>query len=66
MRAHDVRAVGAGAWLYASFCAPGDAMITTGTGLLIVNAQDGSGIYFFRPEHGEYGWAGADYTIAGK
>jgi alcohol dehydrogenase (cytochrome c) len=37
-----------------------------GTGLLVVNAQDGYGIYFFKPEHGEYGWAGADYTIAGK
>jgi alcohol dehydrogenase (cytochrome c) len=36
------------------------------TGLLIVSAQDGYGIYFFKPEHGEYGWAGADYTIAGK
>lgn len=36
------------------------------TGLLIVNAQDGYGIYFFKPEHGEYGWAGADYTVAGK
>jgi alcohol dehydrogenase (cytochrome c) len=36
------------------------------TGLLIVNAQDGYGIYFFKPEHGSYGWAGADYNIAGK
>ena len=27
-------------------------------GLLIVNAQDGYGIYFFKPEHGAYGWAG--------
>jgi alcohol dehydrogenase (cytochrome c) len=36
------------------------------TGLLIVNAQDGYGIYFFKPEHGAYGWAGADYNIAGK
>jgi alcohol dehydrogenase (cytochrome c) len=36
------------------------------TGFLIVNAQDGYGIYFFKPEHGEYGWAGADYTVAGK
>ena len=36
------------------------------TGLLIVNAQDGYGIYFFKPEHGAYGWAGADYTLAGK
>jgi alcohol dehydrogenase (cytochrome c) len=36
------------------------------TGLFIVSAQDGYGIYFFKPEHGEYGWAGADYTVAGK
>ncbi len=36
------------------------------TGFLIVNAQDGYGIYFFKPEHGGYGWAGADYNIAGK
>jgi alcohol dehydrogenase (cytochrome c) len=36
------------------------------TGLFIVNAQDGYGIYFFKPEHGAYGWAGADYNIAGK
>ncbi len=36
------------------------------TGLLIVNAQDGYGIYFFKPEHGAYGWAGADYNLAGK
>jgi alcohol dehydrogenase (cytochrome c) len=36
------------------------------TGFLIVNAQDGYGIYFFKAEHGGYGWAGADYNIAGK
>ncbi|MFN7921673.1 MAG: acido-empty-quinoprotein group A [Bryobacteraceae bacterium] len=36
------------------------------TGLLIVNAKDGYGIYFFKPEHGAYGWAGADYGLAGK
>jgi alcohol dehydrogenase (cytochrome c) len=36
------------------------------TGLLIVNAQDGYGIYFFKPEHGAYGWAGADYNLAGR
>jgi alcohol dehydrogenase (cytochrome c) len=23
-------------------------------------------IYFFKPEHGTYGWAGADYNIAGR
>jgi alcohol dehydrogenase (cytochrome c) len=36
------------------------------TGLMIVNAKDGYGIYFFKPEHGTYGWAGADYGLAGK
>ena len=36
------------------------------TGYLIVNAQDGYGIYFFKPEHGAYGWAGADYNVAGR
>jgi alcohol dehydrogenase (cytochrome c) len=36
------------------------------TGLLIVSAHDGYGIYFFKPEHGEYGWAGADYNLWGK
>jgi alcohol dehydrogenase (cytochrome c) len=36
------------------------------TGLLLVNAKDGYGVYFFKPEHGAYGWAGADYGLAGK
>src|SRR5436190_13533248 len=36
------------------------------TGLLVVSVQDGYGIYFFKPEHGAYGWAGADYGVAGK
>jgi alcohol dehydrogenase (cytochrome c) len=36
------------------------------TGLFIVSAQDGYGIYFFKSEHGGYGWAGADYNVAGK
>ena len=36
------------------------------TGLFIVSAQDGYGIYFFKSEHGTYGWAGADYAVAGK
>ncbi len=35
------------------------------TGLLVVSAQDGYGIYFFKPEHGAFGWAGADYTLFG-
>ena len=36
------------------------------TGLLIVSAHDAYAIYFFKPEHGEYGWAGADYGVWGK
>ena len=36
------------------------------TGLFVVNAQDGYGIYFFKPEHGGYGWAGADYNLTGR
>jgi alcohol dehydrogenase (cytochrome c) len=36
------------------------------TGFLIVSAVDGYGIYFFKTEHGAYGWAGADYGVAGK
>jgi alcohol dehydrogenase (cytochrome c) len=35
-------------------------------GLLIVSAQDGYGVYFFKPEHGSYGWAGADYGVWGR
>jgi alcohol dehydrogenase (cytochrome c) len=36
------------------------------TGLFIVSAVDAYGIYFFKPEDGTYGWAGADYGIAAK
>lgn len=36
------------------------------TGSFLVSAQDAYGIYFFKPEHGAYGWAGADYDIYGK
>jgi alcohol dehydrogenase (cytochrome c) len=36
------------------------------SGLLIVSAHDGYGIYFFKPQHGAYGWAGADYDVSGK
>jgi alcohol dehydrogenase (cytochrome c) len=36
------------------------------TGLFVVSAQDGYGIYFFKSEHGAYGWAGADYGVAGR
>jgi alcohol dehydrogenase (cytochrome c) len=37
-----------------------------GTGLFIVSAHDSYGIYFFKAEHGEYGWAGADYNVWGR
>jgi alcohol dehydrogenase (cytochrome c) len=36
------------------------------TGLLVVSAHDAYGIYFFKPEHGRYGWAGADYNVHGR
>jgi alcohol dehydrogenase (cytochrome c) len=36
------------------------------TGLLVVSAHDSYGIYFFKPEHGTYGWAGADYNVYGR
>jgi alcohol dehydrogenase (cytochrome c) len=36
------------------------------TGLFIVNAQDGYGIYFYKAEDGAYGWAGADYNLTGR
>ena len=36
------------------------------TGTLIVSAHDAYGIYFFKPEHGANGWAGADYTVHGR
>jgi alcohol dehydrogenase (cytochrome c) len=36
------------------------------SGLFLVSAHDGYGIYFFKPAHGAYGWAGADYNITGK
>jgi alcohol dehydrogenase (cytochrome c) len=29
------------------------------TGLLLVSAADAFGLYFYKPEHGDYGWAGA-------
>ena len=35
-------------------------------GLLLVSSHDAYGIYFFRPDHGAYGWAGADYGVFGK
>jgi alcohol dehydrogenase (cytochrome c) len=36
------------------------------TGLFLVSANDGWGIYFFKPEDGAYGWAGADYNVADR
>lgn len=36
------------------------------TGLFLVSAADAYGIYFFKPEHGDYGWAGADYHVHGR
>ncbi|HEX4645777.1 MAG TPA: PQQ-binding-like beta-propeller repeat protein, partial [Verrucomicrobiae bacterium] len=36
------------------------------TGLFLVSARDSYGVYFSKPEHGEYGWAGADYGVFGK
>jgi alcohol dehydrogenase (cytochrome c) len=33
------------------------------TGLFIVSARDAYGIYFFKEDHGKYGWAGADYNV---
>ena len=29
----------------------------------MVSASDAYGIYFFKQEHGKYGWAGADYGV---
>ena len=36
------------------------------SGLLLVSSHDAYGIYFFRPDHGAYGWAGADYGVFGR
>src|SRR5438105_144929 len=36
------------------------------TGLFIVSARDAYGIYFYKPEHDAYGWAGADYGVYGN
>jgi len=36
------------------------------TGLLLVSAVDAYGIYFFKEEHGAYGWAGADSSVAAR
>jgi alcohol dehydrogenase (cytochrome c) len=36
------------------------------TGLMIVSAVDAYGIYFFKKEHGAYGWAGANSSVYGR
>jgi alcohol dehydrogenase (cytochrome c) len=36
------------------------------SGLFLVSAHDGYGIYFFKSEDGTYGWAGADYNLPGR
>lgn len=36
------------------------------SGLFIVSVSDAYGIYFYKDEHGDYGWAGADYTVYSK
>ncbi|HEU4616749.1 MAG TPA: acido-empty-quinoprotein group A [Gammaproteobacteria bacterium] len=33
------------------------------TGLFVVSAADAYAVYFFKPEYGQYGWAGADYSV---
>jgi alcohol dehydrogenase (cytochrome c) len=33
------------------------------TGLFLVSAVDAYAIYFYKDEHGDYGWAGADYSV---
>jgi alcohol dehydrogenase (cytochrome c) len=37
-----------------------------GTGLLVVSAVDAYGVYFFKKEHGAYGWAGANSGVAAR
>ncbi len=36
------------------------------SGLFLVDAHPAYGIYFAKPADGDYGWAGADYTVWGK
>lgn len=36
------------------------------TGLFLVDAHPGYGIYFAKPSDGTFGWAGADYTVWSK
>jgi len=36
------------------------------TGLFVVSAADGYGLYFFKEDHGAYGWAGADYDVSSR
>jgi len=35
-------------------------------GLFIVSGEDSYGIYFYKPEDGAYGWAGADYELLNR
>ena len=34
-----------------------------GTGLLVVSAVDAYGLYYYKKEHGAYGWAGANSSV---
>jgi alcohol dehydrogenase (cytochrome c) len=36
------------------------------SGLFVVSAVDAYALYFFKQEHGAYGWAGADYDVWAK
>lgn len=36
------------------------------SGLFVVSAMDAFGIYFYKEEHGDYGWAGANYSVHGR
>ena len=36
------------------------------SGLFIVSARESYSLYFAKPADGAYGWAGADYGLAGK
>lgn len=36
------------------------------SGLLIVSAADAYGLWFTKEAHGDYGWAGADYSVHSK
>jgi len=42
---------------------PGGNPCDPASGLFVVSAADAYSLYFFKPEYGQYGWAGADYTV---